>query len=367
MNFFERTKNWKRNWNEKKNQHEKDPSKSVIVVDKKGQFQTYSTEELMSKKLNNFEGWLCAAGTESLHISHYGLVQLAACNINGIQGNIYKDDIQLPKDWVRCTKKSCMCGGDMQIRKAKDKSWQTYAEDAHKMRLKPTNNMREPTWVGPYHFPVAEEQFNTVSWDIGKRCNYSCSYCPPQVSSRTDPLQTWDNLMLATNKVLKMYGPDKKIKWVITGGEPTIIPDYLRWVDYVTDMGHIVHTTTNGSRGGKYMEQLIQKSCIGLSVHLEFMDVDRLVETCRRIVVQKCRDEKADRWWFGVRVMVPPTYLDKAMEIKERLYQIPFFEEKSHFFVSPIHHYSFTDKGSVLFGDLYDYTPEELKGIQELG
>lgn len=367
MSFLDPVQKWKRKWNERRNEHEKDSSKSVIVVDKNGHFKAHSTEELMSKRLNQYKGWLCAAGTESLHISHYGLVQLAACNINGNQGNIYTDEIELPKEWVKCTKNSCMCGGDMQIRKAKDPQWKAYSEDAHLMRLKNKNTIENPVWVGPYHYPVASEQFNTVSWDIGKRCNYSCSYCPPQVSNRTDPLQTWENLMLATNKVIKMYGPEKKIKWVITGGEPTIIPDYLKWVDFVHEKGHIVHTTTNGSRGANYLEKLIQKSCIGISVHLEFLDIDRLEESCRRIIQEKCRNSQADMWWFGVRVMVPPNYLEKVVEIKERLFKIPFFEEKAHFYVSPIHHYSFSKSGSVTFGDLYDYSPEELKGIQELG
>ncbi len=367
MNFLEKVKAWKLSKYKQLNPQTKDPSKSVIMVNRKGHFQAFSTEEMLSKKLNQFEGWLCAAGTESLHINQDGYVQLAACKIGGLFGNIYNDKIQLPSDWVTCDKKACMCGGDMQIRKVINPKWKAYAEDSNQINLKQVKELNHPTWVGPYHYPSSQKQFKTVSWDIGKRCNFACSYCPPEVSNRTDPLQTWDNMIAATEKVISLFGKDKKIKWVITGGEPTIIPDYLKWVDYVYEKGHMIHTTTNGSRGGDYLEKLINKSCIGISVHLEFLNIDRLIESCKRIIEQKRNSEQASWWWFGVRVMVPPNHLTQAQTIKKRLYEIPNFAELAHFFVSPIHTYHPNGKGGADFGELYNYSAEELSGIQELG
>lgn len=340
-----------------------DPSKSVLLANSDGLFSAHSTEETLARGLNRFKNWLCAAGTETIHIGYNGDIQIAACGAYGTHGNIFNNTIELPKDWVVCNQEACMCGGDMQIRKAASEAFVQKSLQKLSSKAQQVDILKDHQWVAPYHFQDASNGFNTVSWDMGKRCNYACSYCPPEVSNRTDPLYSWDKIKTATDRVLKVFSLNKQIKWVITGGEPTIIPSYLDWVDYVREKNHIVHTTTNGSRGPKYLSQLIEKSCIGLSLHLEFLDLDRLEESCRQIIHKKLTDKDAAMWWFGVRVMVPPGKLDLAMSVKKRLYDIPQFSDVCQFFMSPVHSYIQKNDG-VAFGGLLDYQTNELQQIQ---
>ncbi len=344
-----------------------DPSKSVVLADEQGQFKAYSTEELMAKKLNRFKGWKCSAGNESLHIGQNGEILLAACAIHGVQGNAYKGNFNLPKQWVTCDREACMCGGDMQLRKTRTSEYIPIAKAPSLKEMKMSPEKIGPVeWVGPYHFPKFDEHFVTVSWDMGKRCNYACSYCPPEVSNKTDPLKTWEELKATTDNIVAHFGEDQPIKWVVTGGEPTIIPEYMRWVEYVADKGHMIHTTTNGSRGGKYLEQLIRYSCIGISVHLEFLDLQRLRDTCEKIVRKKLHDRNAAHWWFGVRVMVAPGHVHKAEEVQKVITEIPFFPDMGHFFVSPIHHYEKDKDGRINFGELQSYTEDEMSRLENL-
>ncbi len=344
-----------------------DASKSVTLADAHGNFRAYSTEELMAKKLNRFKGWKCSAGRESLHVGQKGEVLLAACGIRGVQGSAYKGDFKLPEAWLDCDREACMCGGDMQLRKARTVDFVEEAQSPQLSKMKMTKEGLGPVeWVGPYHFPKFEEHFVTVSWDMGKRCNYACSYCPPEVSNKTDPLKTWEELKTTTDNVIAQFGEDQLIKWVVTGGEPTIIPDYMKWVEYVAEKGHVIHTTTNGSRGGKYLEQLIRHSCIGISVHLEFLDIDRLRDTCEKIVRKKLHDRVAANWWFGVRVMVPPGHVKQAEEVQKVISEIPFFPDMGHFFVSPIHHYEKDSDGRINFGELLNYAPDEMERLERL-
>lgn len=341
----------------------KDPNKSILIADGRGKYATYSTEETLARGLNRFEGWLCAAGTESIHIGSNGHVQLAACKVLGTHGNVFDGSLKLPTDWVVCDKKACMCGGDMQIRKAESIRYKQRSKNPVSRFSKEVDQVEEMKWVSPYHFQWQRKQPKTVSWDMGKRCNYACSYCPAEVSNRTDPLRTWDELKSATDQVIKEFSGKSKVKWVITGGEPTIIPSYLDWVRYVNDFGHLVHTTTNGSRGPKYLSELIEISCIGLSLHLEYLDLERLVASVESVIEKKKVDKKALVMWFGVRVMVPPGKVEKALEVKDRLFEIPGYEKYCQFFMSPIHEYYF-DQGNLEFGDLAHYPEAELQTIQ---
>lgn len=345
---------------------EKDPNKSVLIANGRGEFATYSTEETLAKGLNKFEGWMCAAGIETIHIGTSGNVLLAACNIHGTHGNVFDGTLDLPKKWVTCDRKACMCGGDMQIRKCESVRYQQRSMNPISGWAKQVDSIEDMKWVSPYHYDEQRKQPKTVSWDMGKRCNYACSYCPPEVSNRTEPLRTWEELKSSTDHVIKKFIGRSKAKWVITGGEPTIIPAYLDWVDYVHGKGHLVHTTTNGSRGPKYMEKLIEKSLIGLSVHLEFMDLNRLTDTVQAVVEKKMSSQMAKVSWFGVRVMVPPGQVEKAIEVKERLLSIPNFSESSHFFMSPIHDYYLNsdEQNRLTFGDLAKYSQDELSTIQ---
>lgn len=73
--------------------------------------------DIIKHKWNQFEGWKCAAGIESLMINWDGEVHRATCRVGGSLGNIYDDSFEPPKDWITCTRKWCTCAADIPLTK----------------------------------------------------------------------------------------------------------------------------------------------------------------------------------------------------------------------------------------------------------
>lgn len=75
--------------------------------------------DVIKEHLNQFEGWNCMAGIESLMINWDGEVHRATCRVGGSLGNIYNNTFELPEEPVVCTRKWCTCAADINITKWK--------------------------------------------------------------------------------------------------------------------------------------------------------------------------------------------------------------------------------------------------------
>lgn len=73
--------------------------------------------DVIKEHLNQFEGWKCSAGIESLMINWDGEVHRATCRVGGSLGNIYKGTFEQPKEWITCTRKFCTCAADIPLTK----------------------------------------------------------------------------------------------------------------------------------------------------------------------------------------------------------------------------------------------------------
>jgi len=167
----------------------------------------------------------------------------------------------------------------------------------------------------------------TVSWLLGRYCNYRCSYCWPYArSDRKDhrPLQ----VVKGTIDEIKRQARDRGFKsfhFSLSGGEPTFHPQYLDIVRYLnSDVRncnfHSLHMTSNCSRPIKWFEEYYEASkdmhrvSITASYHREHVDTPKKVE------------EFADKLEFcqehGIQVTVNmvmvPEFFDKFYE--EALY-----------------------------------------------
>ena len=88
------------------------PGRPLRAYDENSHFSDFSTDDLVGKRLNAFEGWLCGAGTESLYVNMDGEIFGASCKMGGKLGNIY-EDFDIPEKWVTCSFKLCTCGADL--------------------------------------------------------------------------------------------------------------------------------------------------------------------------------------------------------------------------------------------------------------
>ncbi|MCB0367606.1 MAG: radical SAM protein [Bdellovibrionales bacterium] len=81
----------------------------------------YHYNQLNFERKNNFEGWLCWAGTKHMKITPSGDIYIGSCHVGGKLGNIYSLDASfvLPKEPVVCPKWRCTDNLDLRVPKAK--------------------------------------------------------------------------------------------------------------------------------------------------------------------------------------------------------------------------------------------------------
>lgn len=129
------------------------------------------------------------------------------------------------------------------------------------------------------------EDVFSITWNIGKRCNYDCVYCPAMFhddSSKHLSLTQFKNYWIAIyNKSV-----DKNLKYKIsfTGGEVTTNKNFLPFVEWLKENYaseiHSILVTTNGSASFKYYEKMyLLVDNISFSTHSEFFHEKKFFET----------------------------------------------------------------------------------------
>ena len=339
-----------------------DLNKSILLANSKGEGKAYSPEELMSLRINTWKGWDCAAGFDHIQVSPDGNVKAAACKVTGYYGNVYEGPIRFATKWLKCPIDWCMCGTDMRLRKVKDLALLESIEKSIKERARTgrgTDDLpqaSEVEWVGPRHWSKFVSHPKSVSWDISKRCNFSCSYCHETISNKTESLRSRDVLFTAVFRIMRGFSKGERIKWIIAGGEPTLHSSYLELCEMLSRKQHIVHTQTNGSRLPSYYRDLIRWSNIGISAHLEFIDVEKVVAVATAIIERKIEDSESSQNWFGVRIMVPPGKYPVALAMSQALEAIPGFKNHGLVFMSMVYEREERDV-------LMTYEPSEFEKI----
>jgi hypothetical protein len=73
--------------------------------------------DIIKKHLNQYKGWSCNIGLESLMINWDGEVHRATCRVGGSLGNIYNGTFEFPIQPIICTRDYCTCAADIPITK----------------------------------------------------------------------------------------------------------------------------------------------------------------------------------------------------------------------------------------------------------
>ena len=125
----------------------------------------------------------------------------------------------------------------------------------------------------------------TVSWLLGRFCNYRCSYCWPYArSDRKDHRPT--ELCLRTVDEIKRQARERgfnSFHFSLSGGEPTFHPGYLDIMKHLSDDAHntnytSVHMTSNCSRNMKWFQTYVDyaskfhRASITCSLHVEHVN-----------------------------------------------------------------------------------------------
>ena len=119
-----------------------------------------------------------------------------------------------------------------------------------------------------------------IEWNLGKRCNYDCSYCPASIHDNTSPHREWMNLQDTVDRLMTLGKP---IRLSFTGGEPCVHPKFLELIKYCKHVGvSWISVTTNGTLPFEFYSAL-EADQIVFSIHLEF-DWKRVFNTVESVV-----------------------------------------------------------------------------------
>ena len=118
-----------------------------------------------------------------------------------------------------------------------------------------------------------------VEWNLGKRCNYDCSYCPSSIHDNTSPHTDLEVLKKAVDNLVSLGKP---IRLSFTGGEPTVHPQFRELVQYAKYKGvPWISVTTNGTRTYEFYSSLPVDQYV-FSIHFEY-DWHRVSSTLRKL------------------------------------------------------------------------------------
>ena len=183
----------------------------------------------------------------------------------------------------------------------------------------------------------------TVDWYIGKRCNFACSYCADFIHDNHSAHVPFRKMKIFVDKITAIYGAN--IQWSLTGGEPTLNPDFLKLLEYLQDKKENISVCTNGSRSLDYLTRMFALSdCIVLSLHFEHISCKLKEYEEKALALEAWRKERNARIppekrhemqpkVLILRFMALPGFMREIERMSDRLF--PLFERVEHRVIRP--------------------------------
>jgi sulfatase maturation enzyme AslB (radical SAM superfamily) len=107
-----------------------------------------------------------------------------------------------------------------------------------------------------------------ITWDIGRRCNFDCSYCESTRHNTYSPPTDFDSLK-KTFKFIQQYVSLYKFRQVnlsFTGGEPTVNPQFWNLISYIKKNSNFgIGITSNGTWHPKHTNFILE-NCNGITI-----------------------------------------------------------------------------------------------------
>lgn len=156
-----------------------------------------------------------------------------------------------------------------------------------------------------------------VTWDIGRRCNFDCTYCEStrhNTYSNPTPFDELVNTFEFISKYTALYNqPTANINF--TGGEPTVNPRFWDLVSHIKSNSKFqLGLTSNGTWHEKHLDFICDNFVgVTLSYHAEAADILK-ARTIKNAELLHSRGK-----WLTVNVMLHADYFDECVKVHERL------------------------------------------------
>jgi MoaA/NifB/PqqE/SkfB family radical SAM enzyme len=158
-----------------------------------------------------------------------------------------------------------------------------------------------------------------VTWDLGRRCNYDCTYCEASRHNNYSSPATLESLKDTFNFIqdwTSIYNNKRKVKSHVnvdfTGGEPTVNPNFWNLVKYIKEehVGFNVGLTTNGTWPEKDIDK-ISKYIDGITISWHAEADPKL----KQRVLNNVLLIKEHNIWLQVNVMMHCEYFEEAKSV----------------------------------------------------
>lgn len=170
-----------------------------------------------------------------------------------------------------------------------------------------------------------------VTWDIGRRCNYDCSYCPAYRHDNFSPHATLEQLKSNADfmyEYIDTYMQYRDFKFAsigFTGGEPTVNPNFIPFIEYLKQEYQQKYSTrwdanfaltSNGAMSKKIAVEVMRNlKHITVSYHAESSEKLKQ-QVCDRIL-QFHREGPSYNFTISVNVMFHAAYFDECIKLCE--------------------------------------------------
>jgi len=271
------------------------------------------------------KGWICNTGNYvyNLIMDDTSFVSNTICRaIDDYPIINIKETPKFETEYAVCPKENCYCGMDIGIPKGKT------TEDIInlKRQFNAESNINAIPWYDNetiLAFGLSDFITNTmvhVDWFLGKRCNFDCVYCSPSIHDNHSEYPLLEKLLdyydYLTNTIVNNEKNKKTISYIFGGGEPTLIPGYIEFLEHITNDNRFnseIRTLTNLTGSPKKLYRLNQLCDITFSVHLAYM-TDKFIDKADRFF--SLRDETSKS--LTMKFMYDKRYaerIDKMLEV----------------------------------------------------
>ena len=159
-----------------------------------------------------------------------------------------------------------------------------------------------------------------IEWNVGKRCNLDCAYCPAEIHDNFSPHTDLDVMV---NTIYQLEKINKPIRLSLTGGEPTVHPKIEKIIECAKARLQWLSVTTNALRPAEwYSRQPVDQWVF--SLHFDNGHFYRAVENVVRysqLLDMESKDTK-----FQVNLMCHHEYMEEVREAAKLLegHHVPY-------------------------------------------
>ena len=159
-----------------------------------------------------------------------------------------------------------------------------------------------------------------VEWNIGKRCNLDCGYCPAEIHDNFSPHTDLDVMV---NAIYELEKIGKPIRLSLTGGEPTVHPKIEKIIECAKARLQWLSITTNALRMPEwYAKQPVDQWVF--SLHFDNEHSQRAAENI--VYYSQLLDMHSKDTKFQVNLMCHHEHMDKVRQAAQLLegHNIPY-------------------------------------------